>query len=241
MPGCVKINFKYLNPQHTIMKKYTFLFIFSIAAIVVSAQSYYAKSKYDKEIKPGLALQLPYSPDVAEGTIIQKLKEIGYEVETKGTLFWKKNKINGYYEFNSVNMPTSNGYKALDLYFNVERKSRKESDQSIMYLLVSSGNKNFISPDTDSASYNAARRFLNGFVSRTAAFKLNLDVETQEKVVLDAEKKLNDLQTDADNMRKKIAQLQQDLVTNVDDQEKQFKEIEMQRVKLEELKKQVKN
>ena len=58
------------------------------------AQSVATSVKFDKADKPALMLYLPYSQEVAEGTILTKLKEIGFEPETSGSLFWKNSKVN---------------------------------------------------------------------------------------------------------------------------------------------------
>jgi len=49
-------------------------------------------------------LQLPNKIEVVENTILQKLEETGYMPETKGALFWKSNKVNGFYVFKQVKL-----------------------------------------------------------------------------------------------------------------------------------------
>jgi hypothetical protein len=218
------------------MKKHILLILLAMSAVYGMAQSYNAKINYDKVAQPGLALQLPFSSSVAEGTIIQKLKEIGYDAEKKGALFWKKNKINGFYEFTDVTLPPP-GTNIVNLYFDVKRNNRKKDEQSIIYLLVNKGG-DFITSDSHPDIYNAAKKFLDGFVSQTASYKLNLDIDAQDAALRKAEKKLADLQTDQKNMHDKIEQLQRAIIKNGEDQQKQVKEIEAQRQKLEELKKQ---
>jgi len=82
------------------------------------------------------------------------------------------------------------------MYFKVEPKSKTQKDKSTIYLLVSKGYDNFISPEVDTATFAAATAFLNGFVAGTAGYRLNLDIEEQGKVVKNAEKKLASLQDD---------------------------------------------
>jgi hypothetical protein len=199
------------------------------------SQASFTTITINKNIQPGLVLHLPDNTDVAEGTILQKLKETGYTPETTGALFWKKNKQDGFYVFNGITLPALNNQK-LDMYFKVVRESKSQKDQSIIYLLVSKGYDNFVSPETDSATFIAATYFLSGFVATTASYRLNLDIEEQEKVVKSAEKKLTDLQDDERSLIKKIDGLQADLVNKKSDQAMQQKEIENQRIKLDELK-----
>jgi hypothetical protein len=219
-------------------KKMTRFFIMTAflftGVMTASSQATLTTITIDKKIQPGLVLQLPNNTDVAEGTILQKLKATGYTPETKGELFWKKNKIDGFYVFNGIELAALDNQK-LDMYFKVEPKSKTQKDQSTIYLLVSKGYDNFISPEADSATFVAATDFLNGFVGTTATYRLNLDIEEQGKVVKNAEKKLTTLREDDRQLVRKIDALQADLRNNKNDQVMQTIEIASQKIKLEEL------
>ncbi len=209
-------------------------FLFT-GVMTASSQSTFTAITIDKKVQPGLVLQLPNNTDVAENTILQKLKETGYTPETKGELFWKTNKLDGFYVFNGIALAALNNQK-LDMYFKVEPKSKTQKDQSTIYLLVSKGYDNFISPEADSATFAAATDFLNGFVGTTASYRLNLDIEEQGKVVKNAEKKLTNLQEDDKDLVRKIEALQADLNNKKKEQLMQEKEITNQKIKLEFLK-----
>jgi peptidoglycan hydrolase CwlO-like protein len=73
-------------------------------------------------------------------------------------------------------------------------------------------------------------------VATTASYRLNMDIEDQEKVIRSAEKKLSDLRDDESSIVKKIESLQSDLQNKKNDQVMQEKEIANQKVKLDELK-----
>lgn len=210
------------------------LFVF-LGCLAALPQSNFSTITINKKLQPGLVLELPNNTSVAEGTILQKLNETGYTPETKGKLFWKKNKLDGFYVFNGVELAALNNQK-LDMYFKVEPKSKSRKNQSVIYLLVSKGYDNFISPEADSATFAAATAFLNGFVAGTASYRLNLDIEEQTKVVKAAEKKLADLEEDDKALTRKIEELQADLRNKKDDKVMQEKEIANQKMKLEELK-----
>ena len=221
------------------MTRLFLLLVLLFAGLInASAQATSTTITINKKIQPGLVLSLPNNTEVAEGTILQKLKETGYSPETKGQLFWKKNKQDGFYVFNGIQLPELNNQK-LDMYFKVEPKSSTQKDQSSIYMLVSKGYDNFVSPEVDTATFAAATNFLNGFVAGTASYRLNLDIEDQEKVVKGAEKKLTGLQDDEKTIEKKIADLQADLRNKKNDQVMQEKEIANQKMKLEELKSRV--
>ena len=186
-------------------------------------------------MQPGLVLELPHNTDMAEGTLLQKLKETGYAPETTGAMFWKKSKQDGFYVFNGVTLPALNNQK-LDLYFRIDRKSRSDKDKSMMYMLVSKGYDNYVSPESDSATFHAATEFLNGFVAGNVSYSLQKDIEAQKKVVAAAEKKLLNLEEDEKQLVKKVEQLQADIVSKKSDRELQAKEIENQKAVLESLK-----
>jgi len=218
------------------MKK---LFVWSLATIMLStiaqAQVSYTSVSYNKTSQPGLMLDLPYKESIVEDFIVDNLKDIGYDVETKGKLFWKQNKLNGFYIFKKVRLEGAS--EPVDLYFKVDQKSRKAKDESIIYMLVARG-ETFISSTSDEDTYHAAKKFLNGFVDKAAAYKLELDIKEQEEAVKDAEKKLAKLKDQEKDMTKKIEQLQKDLKENREDQEDQVKKIEDEKKKLAQLKSQ---
>lgn len=204
------------------------LILLVAAAQHSSAQSYVGSAEYNKTSQQALVLQLPYKEEVAEGTILQKLRETGYDPESKGKLFWKKNTLDGYYVFKGVTLQGAS--TPVDLYFKVEPRKR-EKDQSTIHLLVSRGDENFI-PASDTATFAAAQRFLNNFVAETGAYKLTLDIQAQEEAVRNAEKKLAKLQDDERDMKKKIENLENDLRKNRSEQEEQQRKIEEERRKL---------
>lgn len=215
------------------MKKGIVLLALLITMYATDAQSYTSSVNYNKTERQGLILQLPYNENVSEGFIVDNLRKTGYDPETKGKLFWKKEKINNFYVFKGV---TLNGAPVpVDLYFRVDRRSKRVKDQSTISMLVSRGDENFIGPGEDTA-FIAAQNFLNNFVPQSASYKLNLDIDNQEKAVRDAEKRLEKMQEDERDLTKKIEQLQKDLRDNQSGQEAQRRQIETERTKLAELK-----
>jgi hypothetical protein len=209
--------------------------LFLAFCLNASAQSVSTSIKFDKDNKQGLMLYLPYSQEVAEGTILTKLKEIGFEPQTSGSLFWKNNKVNGFYVFKGVVLKGDTP-QVVDLYFKVDRRGSKKDNQSVMYMLTSKGNENFVSDMTDAVTYTAAQNFLNGFTTETASYKHTLDIQAQEETVKKAEKKLQDLQDEEKDLNKKITKLQEDLRKNRETQISQQTTIESERRKLDELK-----
>ena len=206
-----------------------------IGVVTAKAQSSFTTIQYNQKVTPALVLELPNSANDVEGTILKKLKQIGYNPETQGHLFWKKNKTDGFYVFTNVTLPQVSEQK-LDMYFKVVPKNKEEINNSTLYLLVSNGNENFISPDADSSLWNSSKMFFNGFVERAEAFSLEGDITTQENAVQLSQKKLTTLQNDERGLVEKIKKYQDDLSLNRDNQKDQQMDTEKQAILLENLK-----
>src|SRR6476646_5627293 len=212
-------------------KQYMLMIVLVIGIIAARAQSSYTTIQYNDKMRPALVLELPNNATDAEGTILQKLKETGYNHETQGHLFWKKNKIDGFYVFNNVVLPSLSNQK-LDMYFKVVQKNKEEKNSSTLYLLVSSGNENFASPEGDTTLWNSAEAFLNSFVDKTTAYNLEESITNQENTVKDAQKKLADLQKDGRELADKIAKnqsSQKDQQLDIDNQVKQLEDLKLKR------------
>ncbi len=211
------------------------MFILVTGIIAARAQSSSTTIQYNTTMKPALVLELPNTTHDVEGTILEKLKQTGYNPETTGHLFWKDNKKDGFYVFNNVALPSLSDQK-LDMYFKVVQKNKQEKDNSTLYLLVSTGNENFASPEGDSTLWNSAAAFLNSFVDKTTAFNLEESITHQENTVKDAQKKLATMQKDEKDMGDKIKKYQDDVVKNQSNQKDQQLDIDTQLKKLEDLK-----
>jgi hypothetical protein len=208
------------------MKKYiTSMFIFINCSVF--AQAVFQNITYGEKQEPGLMLQLPNKVEVVENTILQKLEETGYKPETKGALFWKSNKINDFYVFKKVTLRELKN-QTLDLYFKVDSQ-KDDKKKSTLYLLASKGYDNFVDPESDSTIYRAARRFLNGFIKETEAYKLGIAIEEQKERIDDSERKLKNLKDDDNDMQKKINDIKKDIIKNKTEQQNLESKIQEQK------------
>jgi hypothetical protein len=114
----------------------------------------------------------------------------------------------------------------------VERKSRKEKDETVVYILMNKGEENLIAR-SDALVNGNLKTFLNTLSPNVEAFNLEREIQGQEVVVTKAEKKLRQLVEDKETMEKKIKKLQEDLEENATNQEDQAKQIESQKQVLE--------
>jgi len=208
-------------------KQYMLALVLATGVITARAQSSFTTIQYNNKMQPALVLELSNSTGDAEGTILQKLKETGYNPETQGHLFWKKNKIDGFYVFSNVVLPYLSNQK-LDMYFKVVQKNNEEKSNSTVYLLVSTGNENFASPQGDTTLWNSSQNFFNSFVEKTTAFNLEEQVTAQENTVKDAQNKLIKLEQVEKDLADKVTE-------NLEDQKNAKLNIESQNKILEDL------
>lgn len=185
------------------------------------AQSYEGTIEYQKKDQKAMVIDFPYSPSVVEDAIVVKMEKLGYKKkESKGFLVYK----------NAVISDISS--EPADYMIKVERKSRKEKDESVVYIVMNRADENLIARN-DALINSNVKSFLNGMAPHVEAYNLEVEIKKQEDVVAKAEKKLKNLVDDKETMEKKIKKLQDDLKENAKDQETQAKEIEAQKAALE--------
>lgn len=210
---------------------YNFVFAFLlISPISLRAQATFTTINYKDALRPALTLPLTSKHDIAEQTILAKLKETGYKPKTKG----RKNKKDGFYIYPGVQLPEL-GNQQLDLYFKVDPLNGANSYNSSISLMVSKGYDNFVSPDVDSATFAASQQFLNSFALETAALQLDKQIEEQKQKIAQSEKKWEELRNRQEDARKKIAQLEADIKNWEQQEQAQKQDLDRQRSLLLEL------
>lgn len=193
------------------MKKLLLLSATLFSALLLFAQSANDRIKFNKVLQPALMLELPYSVEETEGTIINKLKNIGYDPATKGSLFWKKNTQDGFYVFKQVNI-SALGSRTVDLYFKVQKK--KKNAATSLYMLVSSGQETFINPDTNMELWQDARSFLDSFNDAAKSYSIDQEIIAQENKLKALRNKYSKLQEDQKDLEERIQKYQKELEVN---------------------------
>lgn len=198
--------------------KRTFLLITLFTLSILSkAQSYEGTIQYDKKKQQAIVIEYDYPPQAVENALVQKLEKLGYKAkEEKGLL----NKDRGFIVFKNAYV-TAISNDRMDYIIKVERKSRKEDDESVLYLVMVKGDENAL-VKMDAENVGKAKVFLNTMLPEIEAAHLEIQIKDQEEVVVKAEKKLNDLKDDQASLEKKLAQ-------NKTDQENTQKDIEAQK------------
>lgn len=199
------------------MKKISLIVTGLLIIAAVHPQSSNTTIQFNKSMQSALRLELASTTGDVKATVLEKLKQAGYKPQTEGYLFWKDNSIDGFYVFNNVLLPSLSTQK-LDMYFKVIQKNKAEKDNSTLFLLVSTGNENFSSPEKDSTLWNNATGFLNGFIDQTVAYSLEQDIRRENNNVVNSEKKLSSLRQDEEELKNKIRKLQDELLHNQDNQ-----------------------
>lgn len=164
-----------------------------------------------------------YPPEAVENAFVQKMEKLGYKPkEEKGLL----NKDRGFLVFKNAYV-TDISSDRMDYVIKVERKSRKESDESILYVVMMKDDVNVLDK-LDAYDVGRSKSFLNNMLPDIETANLELQIKAQEEIVAKAEKKLAGLQKDKEELEKKLAD-------NVKDQENTEKDIELQKQNLETL------
>ncbi|MBL0154835.1 MAG: hypothetical protein IPP93_15665 [Chitinophagaceae bacterium] len=189
----------------------------------LAAQSYVGSLEYNKKKQDAILIDLPYPPEAAQNAITQRFEKLGYKPkEEKGIL----NRDKGILVYRSAFMnEISNG--SLDYLIKVEKKSRKEKDECVLYITVQKDGAPVTNMDADIA--DRLKSFLNNLVPDVEAANLEIQIKDQEDVVLKAEKKLSGLKEDHETLEKK-------LTDNENSQAETQKDIENQKMRLGELK-----
>jgi hypothetical protein len=189
------------------------------------SQSYEGSVEYMKKDQKAVIMEFPFAPSIVEDAIVQKMEKMGH----------KKKESKGFLVYRNVVLADISSEPA-DYMIKVERKSRKEKDESVVYILMNRGEENIIER-ADALVNSNVKTFLHKLSPEVESYNLDLEIKAQEKQVEKAQKKFNDLVENKSKMEKKIKELQDDLEENAKEQEDQQKIIETQQEILEAMKK----
>lgn len=206
------------------MRKLIFVTIFLSVSFLLKAQAHEGSIEYNKGKQACIVMEYNYPPEAVENAMRAKLLSLGYGGKEEKGMF---NKDKGFrvYKETTVGEISPNKY---DYAINIERKSHKEVDESIVSLVIFKDNVNALS-QLSREELEKVKSFLNNLLPEVEASHLEILIGAQILTVEKANKKLKTLQDD----HKK---LQDELEKNMKDQEIQKKEIENQNKSLDALK-----
>jgi hypothetical protein len=216
----------------TIMNRTILIVLLAIVLPAIGfSQAYEGTIEYNKKKHAALVIEYPYPPDVVETAIVEKMEKLGYKGKEEKGLF---NGDKGFRKFKNAYISEAHD-RSNDYIIKVERRSKKQDDQSIVYMIMMNDDANVISA-LDASGMSKAKSFLNNLQPNVEASNLEFRIREQEDMIAKTEKKLRNLEGDKEDMEKKIKKLQEDIEQNVKDQETTQKDIEAQRKALEGLK-----
>lgn len=204
------------------MKKQLLVLVaFFLVAVSVKAQ-YFGELEVQKKKIPALMTEIPYTASVTEDAIRQKFSQMGYSAkESKAVYTYKMVRIPEIME------------EAFDLLLKVERKSRKEKDESVVYFVVTRSNENYVKSTDDAVLIAKIKQYCLGFIPLAEAQSLEVEIKGQEDKVKLTERKLKDYEDETVSLEKRLRKLQEDMEENKRNIEKQKIEIENQKKMLD--------
>lgn len=215
--------------------KLTFTLIIALLlAVVGNGQSVISGTmNYNGANYPCDVVEYNIPPTETEQIIRDRMKSMGYTPE----------KGKGYLVYRNVTMSDLSYGQPQDLIFKVDRKSKKESNVSVVSLITAKtgevpdgkvkGAGKTLAAITPASS---AGEFLLSFKGQVANQAHNLSVIAKSEEIKKAEKKLDNLKKEQTKLEKKIKDLQGELQSNVNEQATQTAAIESLKQQLEVLK-----
>jgi hypothetical protein len=186
---------------------------------LTNAQSHEGVVTSSKTILPAAVIELDYPPSVVEGALNDYLSKKGKS---------KASDIKGFTTYRNTQPVPSDSANA-DLYFKIERKSRKEKQVTMVSMLLTT-------PDAQAAATNLhymnmaeAKEYLNGLVSTISSFDLEQKIKEQNIVLIKTETRYRNLQEDGQNLQKKKAAIEKSIAENILEQQAQAADIENQK------------
>ncbi|HWR32347.1 MAG TPA: hypothetical protein VN451_02380 [Chitinophagaceae bacterium] len=196
--------------------------VLSVAALITvsiasRAQAYEDNIQYDKKKQPAIAIDYNYPAKAVENAFVQKMEKMGYKAKEEKGIF---NKDKGFIIFKNA-FVTDISTDRMDYIIKVEKKSRKESDESVMYMIMMKDGENAM-VKMAAENVGKSKLFLNNMLPDIEAAYLEIQIKDQDEIVAKAEKKLGDLKDEQASLEKKLQQ-------NKTDQESTQKDIEAQK------------
>jgi hypothetical protein len=191
----------------------------------VFSQAYESQVTYDKKKQKAITIDYAYSQEAVQNAIVQKIEKMGFLGKEEKGVF---NKDKGYIIFKDAAIPDVSEER-MDYIVKVERKSRKDKDETTLYLLLQKGGVDVIQEGLSSHDIGKAKAFLVNLLPEIEEANLELQIKAQDEAVVKSEKKFKELQDQKADLERKLQK-------NAEDIENQQKQIETQRAALDGLK-----
>jgi thiamine kinase-like enzyme len=188
-----KIN---INQKFNKMKKLIFFMSLLLTASIVFGQK--AKEEmitFNKIPRSGVSIIIS---DNDPKTVQAALRE---RMETDAGL--KGSNSGGFRFYQNQQFPTF-GLLNYDIYTQVTETGSRKNKRTVVYLLVSKGNQNFVTPATDPELVNNMKKFLNDFTGYLEKYNVDEQIRAKAKTIEKLEKQNNKLVSKRDKMKKQL-------------------------------------
>jgi hypothetical protein len=207
------------------MKQGVLLMLAVIITTAAFSQAYETNITYDKKKQKAISVDYAYSQEAVQNAIVQKIEKMGHIGKEEKGMF---NKDKGFIVFKDAFI-TDISDERMDYIVKVERKSRKDKDETTLYLLLQKNGEDAIHHSLSAHDIGKVKAFLHNLLPEIEEANLELQIKSQDDAVVKSEKKFKDLQDQKVELEKKLQK-------NAEDIENQQKQIENQRAALEGLK-----
>lgn len=136
------------------------------------AQATETTATIQKVEHPAFSENYSFTPDDVTGAILARLKKDGVSAKSK----------KGVITATGVRYPAISP-DAVDLYFQVAGRGRKDKDGATVNLFVSKGQDNFVGRSQDAALARKALRYLDDLRQDITTYSLTQQIATQQKLV----------------------------------------------------------
>lgn len=195
--------------------------LFSISS---SAQAYESDITFNKKKQRAISIDYAYPQEAVQNAIVQKIEKMGHSAKEEKGLF---NKDKGFIIFKDA-FVTDISDERMDYILKIDRKSRRDKDETTLYLVLNKAGENAIST-MSAEDVGKAKMFLNNLLPEIEEANLELQIKDQDDAIVKSEKKFKDLQDEKADLERKLRK-------NAEDIDNQQKQIENQRSALELLK-----
>lgn len=211
------------------MKQFMGVLTLMVLAFSVSSQSVITTATFDKLPQTAVQCNLAYSDEAVLSGLAKKLDSYG-----------KPKKIKEYLVYRNLNIPKISS-SPVTLYFNVEKKSKKDNSNAVLTMLISDESDRFYTKESDPAMFNKAKEYLNSFVDPVAASSLEFSIQSQDEITQKVEKKLKKLRDEGIDLEEQKKKIEMKIEQNKKDIELEEAALLRQKELLDELIKQRKN
>jgi hypothetical protein len=146
------------------MKKRIPFFSIMLISVFGYGQAYEGTVQYDTKAQPAAVIELPYPPSVVDAAMNDYLSKKGKSRSTD---------IKGFTTYRNT-QPVQNESVNADLYFKAERKSKKEKEVTVVFLLLMPNEVQTNTANLHYVNMNDAKDYLNDLATAIDAYNLEL-------------------------------------------------------------------